>query len=58
MAPFPSLSGSLVGQELHVLWVVLQTADELCDRAALVADLIHRVEQREPGETHRCTVEH
>lgn len=35
---------------LHVLRVVLQTADELCDRMALEADLIHRVEQGEPAE--------
>lgn len=34
---------------LHVLGVVLQTADELCDRMALEADLVHRVEQREPA---------
>lgn len=32
---------------LHVLRVVLQTANELCDRVALEADLIHRVEQWE-----------
>jgi len=34
----------------HVLRVVLQTADELCDWMALEADLIDCVEQRKPGE--------
>lgn len=32
---------------LHVLWMVLQTAYELCDWTALIADMIHRIEQRE-----------
>lgn len=48
----------LVSWVLHVLWVVLQTADELCDRMALVADLIHCTEQREPGRRRsHCWVE-
>lgn len=44
---------------LHVLWVVLQTAYELCDWMALVADLIDRVEQWKPGQRRRrryCSV--
>lgn len=32
-----------------MLWVVLQTGYELCDWMALVADLIHCIEQWEPG---------
>lgn len=31
----------------HVLRMVLQTADELCDWVSLIADLIHGVKQRE-----------
>lgn len=34
---------------LHVLRVVLQAAYELCDRMGLEADLVHGVEQWEPG---------
>lgn len=32
---------------LHVLWMVLQTAYELCDWMVLVADLIDCIEQWE-----------
>lgn len=32
-----------------MLWVILQTAYELCDWMALVADLIDCIEQWEPG---------
>ena len=34
-----------------MLWVVLQTADELSDGAAGEADLVNSGEQRKPGET-------
>lgn len=35
----------------HVLWVVVQTGDELFHRFALEADLIDRGEQGEPAES-------
>lgn len=35
---------------LHVLWVVLQTGDELFHLLAFVADLVDRCKQREPEE--------
>lgn len=38
---------------LHVFWVVLQTAYELCDWVALEADLIDCVEQRKPKGRRR-----
>lgn len=44
-------------QFLNVLWVVLQTRDEVLDRFALVADLVDGCEQRKPdrsmGEENR-----
>jgi hypothetical protein len=38
---------------LLVLWVVLQAADEICDRVSVKANLVNRIEQREPGEYKR-----
>ena len=38
---------------LYVLWVVLQTANEFCDRVSVKANLVHGIEQREPGEYKR-----
>lgn len=33
---------------LHVLWMALQTANELCDRSAIEADLKNSSEKRKP----------
>lgn len=35
---------------LHVLWVVLQAADKLCNGVLLEADLMDSGEQREPTD--------
>lgn len=50
-SPFPTFNPS------HVLRVVLQTLDEICDRVSVEADLVNSGEKRKPGDETKQTME-